>query len=1220
MANVKFKYTEGKGTTPPPQSADPNALYFTNGRIYKGNVAIADLTPAWVNVIGSTGTPNDILISNGSGENPMWVSPNTIKVGRAAIADDLGDIEESVDSEYLMQPTAKDENIRDGYVHIQSLKGNSVVWNQYARKLDSSYASYYVVNSGFATSLVDNNTLKCDINELGKVEYYIDYMFQYIPNHKYLVLLDINSYTTASGLYVYYNTSLTLAYKRVSVINQWETLHLMFTPTESSASTRFRLYGGIGTSITETGTIYFRNPQIIDLTQMFQEGNEPTTIEEFERRKPQVADEYAYNEGEIISFDADAIKSVGFNQWDEEWENGTINQTHGDNATQDGVIRSKNFIPCLPNTKYYFKGYISWGVFFYDEHFKYLGRPTMIWPSNMVITTPTNARYFKFATSVANNHDVCINLSNPARNGTYEPYRQFTRNLPRRGVLRSAGAAFDEIYYNQDIRMYNNTRKFGEVDLGDLDWVKNSGGILANRYMANVSGIKPITDNTQTANILCNKYITTFYYNIIEGENAGGTVTDKTISQTSTSLLVSDSSYTDAATFKSAMKGVKLIYELAEPIETVLSDVEYMDYYVENGGTEQVLSENNTTPIRTTTVYNFDAVSTIRQNRFDVSELKSGYSSLSSKVSSAETNISTLTSYVAQNTTSIDNIVNGTTAVGKASKLNGYEFYSSVLYQDMVYHTNTSNQKWYVKVVMDTAWNSEYQQLFVKANYNNKQGKLLIEFDSFNRDSGFITRLSQYDGSNIEAYASDQDSGGRIIFYFRFREYTSCNCTVYSSMKIRSSEIVSESEVPAMSELTTKNIYTNYAVNFNGGTLAGTLKAAEKKGILLRHESDTYLAGIGYDSLSDECISLWAKSSKTRLRWNAGIDMSDSTYNKMMTIIPDFEISKASGTAYGYIGGSKILTESNYASYTYSQASIDSKLGSYLPLSGGTLKNSTNRTPLTIDTDNAWGPLLYLQYKGNTKAGIGVVPKDSNSAFGASFYYADASIAFLLGADGKPYFCTNSDTLSPRYEIIHSGNIASQSVAKATYATYIGDSNEQLGYQSLNDAIDQISALESVVDVLPETYSPLIGSASLTKYSGGTFGNAAAKNYTTSVQSGNANLVTSGAVYSYLASYAYKSDVPAIGIFMATSIQNGVLRCEYLNYFGEGGSWSGNDDIYDGDIIMIINPNNVNGNFTSWMDIDHNFEVECGTQCTIYSGSGITLAAYNYNLYPANYL
>jgi hypothetical protein len=49
---------------------------------------------------------------------------------RVGLADDLGDIEEKIESEYIIQPTANTNEIRDGYAHIDSLKGNSIVWNQ----------------------------------------------------------------------------------------------------------------------------------------------------------------------------------------------------------------------------------------------------------------------------------------------------------------------------------------------------------------------------------------------------------------------------------------------------------------------------------------------------------------------------------------------------------------------------------------------------------------------------------------------------------------------------------------------------------------------------------------------------------------------------------------------------------------------------------------------------------------------------------------------------------------------------------------------------------------------------------------------------------------------------------------------------------------------------------------------------------------------------------
>ena len=92
-----------------------------------------------------------------------------------------------------------------------------------------------------------------------------------------------------------------------------------------------------------------------------------------------------------------------------------------------------------------------------------------------------------------------------------------------------------------------------------------------------------------------------------------------------------------------------------------------------------------------------------------------------------------------------------------------------------------------------------------------------------------------------------------------------------------------------------------------GGTMTGNLTLTETKSILLRPNHSSYTAGIGYDTSGNECIGIWAKNTVTRLRWHAGTDMTTMTAGTMMGITPDFEISKASGTALGYIGGRQIV-------------------------------------------------------------------------------------------------------------------------------------------------------------------------------------------------------------------------------------------------------------------------------------------------------------------------
>lgn len=102
----------------------------------------------------------------------------------------------------------------------------------------------------------------------------------------------------------------------------------------------------------------------------------------------------------------------------------------------------------------------------------------------------------------------------------------------------------------------------------------------------------------------------------------------------------------------------------------------------------------------------------------------------------------------------------------------------------------------------------------------------------------------------------------------------------------------------------------------SGGKLTGDLSFQEASGIILRPSNNSYISGIFADTQGNECVAVWAKNTVTRLRWHAGVDMSDGTANLMMGIIPDFEITKASGTAIGKIAGNEILHSNNYTSYT----------------------------------------------------------------------------------------------------------------------------------------------------------------------------------------------------------------------------------------------------------------------------------------------------------------
>jgi hypothetical protein len=128
--------------------------------------------------------------------------------------------------------------------------------------------------------------------------------------------------------------------------------------------------------------------------------------------------------------------ATGFNVWDEEWESGTINVSTGATENNSNRIRSKNFISVKPNTIYCYKqgddrSVVTGRACFYDIDKKFINGSSSF-PSGgsafynpVEFTIPANAYYMKFSPSTnygtTYNHDICINVSDPSKNGTYEP-------------------------------------------------------------------------------------------------------------------------------------------------------------------------------------------------------------------------------------------------------------------------------------------------------------------------------------------------------------------------------------------------------------------------------------------------------------------------------------------------------------------------------------------------------------------------------------------------------------------------------------------------------------------------------------------------------------------------------------------------------------------------------------------------------------------------------
>ena len=322
---------------------------------------------------------------------------------------------ESVASEFTSRITGGSTSVgKGGTALLDKIKGRTLVWNQLENGTWTS--AFNLVKDGNTYTLSAN----AEIDTLT-----MSYNKSFITEHKYFVKahLKLNREASLSGSF--YPGYFATPTQWVSYGITGESLRAGFDLKEiiTLATDKTTLYLGayhVGTTdkFATTDTLVISNPQVYDLTLMFGAGNEPSTVAEFEALYP--GPFYDYNAGELINNAAAGVETVGFNQWDEEWEVGSINDSDGQPETNSSYIRSKNFIPAFPSTEYYKT--TNARVFFYDAGKNYLGYT----PTNAAgtFTTPAGTRYLKIRINYASpyQNDICVGLSDPSRNGTYEPY------------------------------------------------------------------------------------------------------------------------------------------------------------------------------------------------------------------------------------------------------------------------------------------------------------------------------------------------------------------------------------------------------------------------------------------------------------------------------------------------------------------------------------------------------------------------------------------------------------------------------------------------------------------------------------------------------------------------------------------------------------------------------------------------------------------------------
>lgn len=244
----------------------------------------------------------------------------------------------------------------------------------------------------------------------------------------------------------------------------------LYKNTGASAGTNLRLSVASGATLNNLKVV----PFIIDLTQMFGSAiaDYAYTLEQstagsgiaWLKSYGFFAGYQAYNAGAMMHVSGvEEHVMTGFNQWDEQWEVGTISSSSGQNEDSASYSRSKNYIHVFPGTEYYFKIPSTLYLRRYDYDKSFLGYAQLNASGSW--NAPADTHYLRIVwDGTTYNHDICVNLNNPSKNGAYEPYNGHSYTLDDTVTLRGIPKLSNgEIYYDGDTYAHDGTvtRKYG---------------------------------------------------------------------------------------------------------------------------------------------------------------------------------------------------------------------------------------------------------------------------------------------------------------------------------------------------------------------------------------------------------------------------------------------------------------------------------------------------------------------------------------------------------------------------------------------------------------------------------------------------------------------------------------------------------------------------------------------------------------------------------------
>lgn len=336
---------------------------------------------------------------------------------------------------------------------------------------------------------------------------------------------------------------------------------------DADASLDFHAWNGEAIDI----TFY---PQLVDLTQMFGAGNEPSTPEEFEALF--LEDYYPYNEGTLMSIPVNEVDIENANLIKP-----STNFIDKSGYTSKGVKYTYDADKVITINGTFKKDIDGgfFGIIYYKNLPRYGDYTISVFDENNMLAsdvkfnTGKNRQTFNYnadngeliITLLPTNGKTYINkkyylqLIRGNQKKTYSPYHKNTYPIPQ-AILDLDGygdGVSDGVYNYVDWENKEYHKRVGKVDLGTLPW---------ENYQENVN-LLFITNklNNSISKSICSKYV--------KKTNASVGKEDKFYYFNPSNMVVVDSSYSDANDFKVGIQGVMLYYKLAEEEIIDISDI-----------------------------------------------------------------------------------------------------------------------------------------------------------------------------------------------------------------------------------------------------------------------------------------------------------------------------------------------------------------------------------------------------------------------------------------------------------------------------------------------------------------------------------------------------------------------------------------------------------------------------------------------------------------------